>query len=213
MERFHSERARELFPAAGKLISHALQFSAEEMVDLVSEWRAAHVRSVSVSTASIVTEIVCQSLHLENDFYVSKSQSFLLVGIEDIERIITEIRSQHPEQDTEALLATMSDPETIQTIAFLALRSGMELYNYTLSKLGETGTLAQEGTAYTINDDYLAIESRGCPAAGYVSTSTAYGEVAPLAIFKRFVPWAAKIHLLSGESSFKTTLKPLMLEK
>lgn len=109
----------------------------------------------------------------------------------------------------------MSQPETIDTVAFLALRPEPAMSSYVNERLGEAITLTPRG-GLVIEDKHIeTFQERGCPAAGYV-TAPAESEdrVLPLPIFQKFVPWAAKITLLSDEwNASGEGDSPLTLEK
>lgn len=214
MERYHSPDIGDLFADSLRITAHALQFSAEEVIRQINEKRTASTDADPFyqSTPHLIGTLMQDSLNdsLDDEEYIDSDeiQLFFVAAIEDIGHIIKVIAAQYPYLNDGAILEVMSQPETMHTIARLALQPSENMLQYIFKNLEENGSLLPD-KSYIINDDTLRIDSIGCPTAGYIATPTYEGAVKPLPIFKQFIPWATKVQLLSEEwHSFRAETTP-----
>lgn len=199
MERFQSDESRELFAKVAQFTRYAMQFTPEEVVQLANDRRSKPAGTASRSTADTIGELIEEQLGLGEEIDSSEGRIFFGDALEDVGLIINVIAEAYPDLDDEIVHAVMSDSETIETVALLALRPAEDMRPYIDKILINTGRLSSE-TSYTVADKSdLAIDSIACPAAGYRATDTYAGEVRPLPIFRELIPWAARVHLLSDE--------------
>jgi len=209
--RFYRIGSEKRFADITPLMRHALSFSPPEVAELASQRRANRNYATYPSTASLVADIIEDSFK-ERDLKSKEGRTFLKAALVDIKSVLDVISRTHPHLDNDALLEVMTHPDTVDTIALLALRSTDDLRNYTENHLENTGFVSSIGS-YAIRDSRLQVSHKGCPVAGYVDSYLQTGAVAPLRIFKETVPWATEVHLLSDKwSRSRKTFNPSVAE-
>lgn len=192
--RYYAATVKENFVAAVPFIRYALSYQPEPVVPMATEQNELTDDTQLLSIAAFISNITESSS--EQDVFSKGGHVFLTAGIRDIKQIMTTLLDTHHDSDDEKILRIMSHPNTIDTIALLALRNEDALEDYMDTHLPHTGSTSTDD-AYTITDPLLKIEGAGCPAAGFPTSSSQEGTVAPLRIFKEFVPWAARVVLAS----------------
>lgn len=199
MERFRSDDSRELFAEVLRFTRHALRYPPEEAVSRANNLKGSDAPNTPVSTSDAIGTSVERELGLGDELDESNGRMFLGAALLDTFRIMEVIAKKYPNLPDETIEEAMSCPETIDTIALLALRSDEELSPYIMNRLPETAEITPDPSLILTRTDDLEIDNIGCPAAGYVATDEHEGHISPLPVFKALIPWATKAHLLSDE--------------
>jgi hypothetical protein len=198
VERLLASNSTELFSDSLRLVAHALRLTPEETLRHAHNWKAEHRELLPVS--GVISKMTYASLVTENRVAVrATSQNFLFAAIKDVGDITDVLSGQYPHLSMDERVNIMSHPQSIQTVARLAMRTDIAMEYYIRNILEATGALTEDGAAYVVNDDSLTVGSMGCPAAGYAANLSSEGKIDPLPIFTRLVPWAVEVHLLSQE--------------
>ena len=203
MERFQSNDSRDNYIGIVKLVDQVVQLPVADTYQLAKA-KLEDESSPYLSLGTAVSAIAHEAYRNNHWDYIEHGEAFLSTAINDVMNITDIVAKKYPTPSDEELLAIMSHPETINSVALLAMRPEWNMLPYIPDKLKHTGRLTEAGS-FVIDDDSLDFsdylnESRGCPAAGRLDRTAQSGEVNPVPAFEKIVPWAAEFYIVAHES-------------
>lgn len=234
-----SERRKEYLEDASRLTRHMLRtYTPEQIIEAVRgnqdtpgyvplspDQHAKKRAPMTIRTICTIAELLENGPRDKRDDPKKIKKGWLFFGgaVDDTGLILMEAAKRFPHLSDEELLETMSQPDTVELMASVAL-GGHKQMRAVEANLRNTLAINPEGAFSLASLNRLTgvskeinipitRDGRGCPAAGFPGTSSYEGKVDPLPIFKEIIPWATEVHLLSDEwKEFRASLITPTLE-